>query len=107
MKTTWDEVVGAKRTLTLAQRAEDHGGAEGLPGAPDVFFENLGNGHFRDATAAAGLTDAAGAYGFGVVATDYDGDGARRSVRGQRLEPELPLPQPTPPGARRGSRASA
>ena len=28
-----------------------------------------------DATAAAGLADAARAYGFGVVATDYDDDG--------------------------------
>jgi hypothetical protein len=47
-------------------------GPQGLPGEPDLFFENLGGGRFRDATAAAGLTDAAAAYGFGVVATDYD-----------------------------------
>ncbi len=50
-------------------------GPRGLPGESDLFFENLGSGRFRDATAAAGLTDGGAAYGFGVVATDYDGDG--------------------------------
>jgi hypothetical protein len=75
VKTTWDDVVAAKRTLTWRNGPAIMVGPRGLPGEPDLFFENLGDGRFRDATAAAGLTDAAAAYGFGVVATDYDADG--------------------------------
>jgi hypothetical protein len=75
VKTTWPEVVAARRTLTWRNGPSIMVGPQGLPGEPDVFYENLGGGRFRDATAAAGLTDAAAAYGFGVVATDYDGDG--------------------------------
>ncbi|MEO5823043.1 MAG: CRTAC1 family protein, partial [Vicinamibacteraceae bacterium] len=75
VKTTWDEVVAARRTLTWRNGPSIMVGPRGLPGEADLFFENLGGGRFRDATAAAGLTDAAPAYGFGVVATDYDGDG--------------------------------
>jgi enediyne biosynthesis protein E4 len=75
VQATWNEVVAARRTLTWRNGPQIMVGPRGLPGEPDLFFENLGGGRFRDATAAAGLTDAAGAYGFGVVATDYDGDG--------------------------------
>ena len=50
-------------------------GPIGLPGEADIFFENVGNGTFVDATDASGLTDAARGYGFGVLATDYDDDG--------------------------------
>src|SRR5436189_3317695 len=50
-------------------------GPVGLPGEADLFFENLGNGRFEEATAAHGLADPSRAYGFGVVATDYDDDG--------------------------------
>jgi hypothetical protein len=50
-------------------------GPAGLPGEADVFFENLGNGRFKEATDAHGLSDSARAYGLGVVATDYDDDG--------------------------------
>jgi enediyne biosynthesis protein E4 len=50
-------------------------GPRGLVGESDLFFENVGNGRFVEATAAHGLTDAARAFGFGVVATDYDNDG--------------------------------
>ncbi len=75
VRTTWDEVVAARRTLQWRNGPMIMVGPRGLPGEPDLFFENLGGGRFRDATSAAGLTDAAAAYGFGVVATDYDGDG--------------------------------
>src|SRR5262249_28523231 len=51
------------------------GGAAGGPGAADLYHENRGDGTFKEATEARGLADAARAYGFGVVATDYDGDG--------------------------------
>ncbi len=51
-------------------------GPAGLPGESDLFFENLGNGRFVEAADAHGLADPAKAYGFGVVATDYDDDGS-------------------------------
>jgi hypothetical protein len=48
---------------------------ESYRGEPDVFYRNLGDGRFEDATTAAGLDgDAAGA-GLGVLFTDVDGDG--------------------------------
>ena len=75
VRTTWDDVVAARKTLTWRNGPAIMVGPQGLPGEPDLFFENVGQGRFRDATAAARLTDAAGAYGFGVAATDYDGDG--------------------------------
>ncbi len=42
--------------------------------APDVYFRNLGDGTFEEATAAAGLMDTSGK-GLGVVAADLTGDG--------------------------------
>jgi hypothetical protein len=50
-------------------------GPKGMMGEGDLFYENRGDGTFKEATDAHGLTDAALAYGFGVVATDYDDDG--------------------------------
>ena len=75
VKTTWDEVVGREAHPDLAQRPAHHGRPAGLPGEEDLFFLNRGDGTFVEATAAAGLADPAKAYGFGVLATDYDGDG--------------------------------
>jgi hypothetical protein len=72
---TWDEVTAAKRTMTWRGGPKVMAGPVGLPGAADIFFENKGDGTFADATDARGLSDKAGSYGFGVVATDYDGDG--------------------------------
>ena len=61
----------------LAQRAAHHGRARpDCRGESDLFFENLGEGRFVEATEAHGLADPARGYGFGVVATDYDDDGA-------------------------------
>jgi hypothetical protein len=76
VETTWDSVVRAQRTLLWRNGPRIMVGPTGLPGEPDLFFENLGNGRFGDATDARGLTDGARAYGFGVLATDYDDDGA-------------------------------
>jgi hypothetical protein len=73
--TTWDEVVRAQRTLVWRSGPRIMVGPAGLPGESDLFFENVGAGRFIEATAAHGLSDAARAYGFGVVATDYDDDG--------------------------------
>jgi hypothetical protein len=75
VETTWDAVVRAQRTLVWRNGPRIMVGPAGLPGAADLFFENQGNGRFREATDTHGLSDSARAYGLGVVATDYDGDG--------------------------------
>ena len=75
VKTSWDEVVAAQRTLVWRNGPHIMVGPAGLPGEQDLFFLNRGDGTFAEASAAAGLSDPAKAYGFGVVATDYDGDG--------------------------------
>jgi len=50
-------------------------GPRGLGGASDTYFRNDGDGGFTDETRASGLFDESGAYGLGVVAGDFDGDG--------------------------------
>jgi hypothetical protein len=71
----WEEVLSPERFLLWRSVAKVMLGPAGLPGAADVFYENLGNGTFREATEKFSLVDTTKAYGFGVVATDYDGDG--------------------------------
>jgi hypothetical protein len=75
VRTGWDEVVRAQRTLVWRNGPRIMVGPTGLPGEGDLFFENLGGGRFREATDAHGLADPASGYGFAVVATDYDDDG--------------------------------
>jgi enediyne biosynthesis protein E4 len=75
VETTWDSVVRATRSLAWRNGPRIMVGPAGLPGEADLFFENVGSGRFKEAAGAHGLTDAARAYGFGVVATDYDDDG--------------------------------
>src|SRR3954470_8557769 len=75
VETTWDALVHATRTLVWRNGPHIMGGPAGLPGESDLFFENVGNGRFVEATDGHGLTDRAKAYGLGVVATDYDDDG--------------------------------
>jgi enediyne biosynthesis protein E4 len=50
-------------------------GPFGLKGAPDHFFRNEGGKRFVDATIASGMEDKAAGFGFGVRATDLNGDG--------------------------------
>jgi hypothetical protein len=51
-------------------------GPLGLTAQPDALYENLGEGRFRDATAAAGVEIATGLdYGLGVRIVDFDHDG--------------------------------
>jgi hypothetical protein len=50
-------------------------GPLGLTPTPDRFYENLGDGSFREATASAGLASVPPSYGLGVVWGDYDDDG--------------------------------
>jgi len=73
---TAEDLRGARRTLRWRNGPAIMVGPAGLPGESDLFFENLGGGRFREAAAAHGLADPSRAYGFGVVATDVDDDGA-------------------------------
>jgi enediyne biosynthesis protein E4 len=73
--TTWESVVTAQRTFRWRGGPLAMVGPTGLRGEADLFFENLGHGRFAEATDVHGLSDRSGAYGYGVVATDYDDDG--------------------------------
>jgi len=75
VQTTWDDVRTPKKTLVWRNGPTVMVGPTGLPGESNLFFENVGGGHFREASAAFGLVDAARAYSFGVVASDLDDDG--------------------------------
>ncbi|WP_239489721.1 FG-GAP-like repeat-containing protein [Luteitalea sp. TBR-22] len=75
VRTSWEEVLRARKTLRWRNGPAIMVGPAGLPGEADLFFENLGEGRFREATAAFGLVDDTKAYGFGVVPTDVDDDG--------------------------------
>jgi len=50
-------------------------GPRGLKGAGDSLFRNNGNETFTNVTKEAGVTDANGFYGLGVIASDFDDDG--------------------------------
>ena len=50
-------------------------GPRGLPGLPDLFYHNEGNGKFREVSAEVGIVDSDKAYGFSVVWCDFDNDG--------------------------------
>jgi hypothetical protein len=75
VETTWDSVAKAQRTMRWRGGPQIMVGPTGLPGEADLFFENVGHGRFAEATDRHGLTDRSRAYGYGVVATDYDDDG--------------------------------
>jgi hypothetical protein len=75
VETTSDSLQRAQRSLVWRNGPHIMVGPAGLPGEADLFFENVGNGKFVEATDAHGLTDRGRAYGLGVVATDYDDDG--------------------------------
>jgi hypothetical protein len=75
VSTTWDDLLRARRSLVWRNGPRIMVGPAGLAGEADLYFENVGSGRFREATSAAGLTDQASSYGFGVVTTDYDDDG--------------------------------
>ncbi|MDQ3804419.1 MAG: CRTAC1 family protein [Acidobacteriota bacterium] len=50
-------------------------GPRGLPGDGDSLYRNNGDGTFADVTQKAGVADADGYYGMGVIASDFDEDG--------------------------------
>jgi hypothetical protein len=50
-------------------------GPRGMIPTADRFYENRGDGRFRDATANSEIGDAPDSYGLGVIWADYDNDG--------------------------------
>ena len=50
-------------------------GPRGLPGAGDSLYHNNGDGTFSDVSKRAGVADANGYYGLGVICSDFDEDG--------------------------------
>ena len=50
-------------------------GPRGLPGLPDLFYHNEGNGKFREVSRDIGVNDTIKGYGLGVVCLDFDNDG--------------------------------
>ncbi len=70
---TLDEVLNAEPTLDW-EGLKVMKGPFGLEGLANKYFENLGQGEFAEATAAAGLEDSGLFYTFGIMALDLDGD---------------------------------
>ena len=70
---TLDEVLNATPDLEW-EGVQVMLGPFGLEGLANQYFENLGDGTFRDTTQAAGLVDKGRYYSFGVAAADLDGD---------------------------------
>jgi hypothetical protein len=50
-------------------------GPRGLPGLPDLFYHNEGNGKFREVSADVGIQDSIRGYGLSAVWLDFDNDG--------------------------------
>lgn len=50
-------------------------GPPGLKGGKNILYHNNGNGTFIDVSAKAGILDAIGTYGLGVLVADFDNDG--------------------------------
>ncbi len=75
IQATWQEVHAARRTRLWRGKVEVLDGPKGLPGGPDTFYLNNGNGTFTEATEKAGLKTGTENYSMGVVSFDYDNDG--------------------------------
>jgi hypothetical protein len=50
-------------------------GPFGLPATPDILYENVGGGRFRDVSEASGIRAVAPGYGLNVAILDFTGDG--------------------------------
>src|SRR4030081_949957 len=51
------------------------GGPPGLQGGKNILYHNNGDGTFTDVTEEAGILEANGTYGLGVLTADFDNDG--------------------------------
>ena len=93
VEATLEDVLSARRTNLWREKVKVMVGPFGLRGGRDRFFRNQGDGTFEDAT-DAGRHDRHGRVLRARRARLRPRPGRRRRrVRGQRLEPELPLPQ--------------
>lgn len=70
---TLDDVLKARPSLEW-KGMQVMRGPFGLRGLANRFFENTGDGQFRDATEESGLVDKGLYYSFGLAAADFDGD---------------------------------
>ena len=93
VRSTLEEVLGAERTRMWRGVGKVLLGPRGLQGEADVFYRNNGDGTFTDVTASAGLLGRVPFYGFGVCATDYDGDGDPDIYVANDTNPNFHLPQ--------------
>ena len=75
VRTDWDSLFRAERTLVWRGGPRVMVGPVGLPGAKDCFYRNNGEGSFVEVAESCGLDDTNKYYGFGVLTTDYDDDG--------------------------------
>ena len=64
-------------------------GPRGLPPTPDVLYENLGDGTFRDVTESSGCAVVAPAFGLGAVILDFDLDGRQDIYVGNDSTPNF------------------
>ena len=76
VETTWDDVVRARSGRSSGATVPASWWARpACPASPTCSSRTAATARFVEATEAHGLADPARAYGFGVVATDYDDDG--------------------------------
>ncbi len=73
-------------------------GPRGLPARADLVYENLGNGAFRDVTAASGASKAIPGYGLNLAVVDFDRDGRPDVFVANDSEPNALLMNRTEPG---------
>jgi hypothetical protein len=73
-------------------------GPRGLPARADLVYENLGNGTFRDVTAASGASTAIAGYGLNLAVVDFDRDGRPDVFVANDSEPNALLMNRTEPG---------
>lgn len=73
-------------------------GPRGLPARADLVYENLGNGMFRDVTAASGASKAIAGYGLNLAVVDFDRDGRPDVFVANDSEPNALLMNRTEPG---------
>ena len=82
----------ARRASTAASPVQC--GPRGLPGETDLLFRNEGDGRFTDVSEKAGVHDPRGALRAGGRLVRRERGRLARPLRRQRLERELPVPQP-------------
>ncbi len=70
-------------------KVEVFGGPLTLTPEPDVLYENLGDGHFRDASESSGIHAVKPGLGLGALILDFDGDGKQDVFVGNDSTPKF------------------